>query len=154
VSTSRKPSKKTILLAKDLSKSFPNSFYIARGKKSIDKLVELALFEGKRMILIVKEKEGNPIQIDSICVTENSWNYGLTLLIKVLRLRKELTNFKAAFKTLSLNVSNEKLKCFLEKLGIVFESDSENVLIEKKNVISFYRFEKEIGPRIKIEAIT
>ena len=51
ITTSREPSKRTKSLAKDLEMSFPDSLYMARGKSSIEKIVERATHKGFSRIL-------------------------------------------------------------------------------------------------------
>ncbi len=75
ITTSRYASKKTRELAKWLSKTF-NQGYFARGKKTISKFVELSRKNGDERVLIVKEKDNNPVLIDIIEVYEDfSWEW-------------------------------------------------------------------------------
>ena len=153
ITTSRKPSRHSISLAKELSKSFPKSFYFSRGKKSIELLAEETLNSGEEFALIVSEMHGNPTEIKIIKVSKNEWNYFCTIRIKLLKSRKDFTEFKSKIPEIKIKIESEKLKKLLKKLEVNSINDSEFELIEKNNVLSFFRTKKEIGPQIRIEGI-
>jgi rRNA maturation protein Rpf1 len=146
---SRKASRKTIQLAKDLSKSFPGAFYWSRGKKSINELVEATRYEGVKGLIVLTEEHGNPVSLRLIEVKEDSWDYSEELRIALIKLRKDLSSFKSKLVSLKLECSSLKLKSFLKKIAL-FDPESVNVLKESKGVLSFYRNGKEIGPRLKL----
>lgn len=153
ITTSRKPSRHSIALAKELSKSFPKSFYFSRGKKSIELLAEETLNSGEEFALIVSEMHGNPTEIKIIKVSKNEWNYFCTIRIKVLKFRKELTEFKSKIHEIKTKTDNVQLKKLLKALQVNSTNDSEFELIEERNCLTFFRNKKEIGPQILIGGI-
>lgn len=153
LTTSRKPSRHSIALAKELSKSFPQSSYFSRGKKSIELLAEQTLDDGEEFALIVSEMHGSPNEIKILRVSKKEWKYFATIRIKLLKTRKSLTEFKSKIHEIKIKTEDAKLKKLLKELSINSINNSEFELIEDKNVLSFFRDNKEIGPQIKIEGI-
>jgi len=153
ITTSRKPGMKTRAFARDLAKSFPNSVYFSRGKSSLGNLFDHAVFEGKKTVLIIGEKHGNPVEVQAVKLKENEFSYALKAFIKVMKLRKELGNERRKFSSLKLVEVKEKTKKFLNEINAEFNKNSDNKLIESDYAVSFYLNEKEIGPRFKIEKL-
>ena len=153
ITTSRKPSRHCIALAKDLSKSFPGSIYFSRGKKPIEAIAEKANYEAREFALIVSEMHGLPNEISILEMKQNEWKYFASIRIKLLKPRKELSPFKSKINELKTKLENAKLKKLFKELGIISENDSEFSLIEKNNQLTFFRENGEIGPRIEIKGI-
>lgn len=152
VTTSRKPGLKTKAFARELAKSFPQAHYFSRGKKPIKAVVGDAEYQGQKAIIIVMEKHGNPISWQGLSVASGEWQYSFKARVKVLKLRKELSKAKHSFEDLQIKIKDKDLKKLLKLLGVESE-DSANQLSEDKKVISFHSQNKEIGPRLKVEAI-
>jgi len=60
LTTSRRPSRQTRLIAREFSRVLPGARYLPRGTKSIWFLFSLALRFGLRSILVVENREGRP----------------------------------------------------------------------------------------------
>ncbi len=71
ITTSRKPSNSTKILASNIS-SFLNSKYEPRGKKSIEEVIDRARKLGFRRIMVVSEQKGNPNKLAFIDAGKNS----------------------------------------------------------------------------------
>ena len=152
VTTSRKPGLKTKAFARELAKSFPQAHYFSRGKKPIKAVVGDAEYQGEKAIVIVMEKHGNPVSWQGLSIKKGEWQYSFQARIKVLKLRKELSRAKHAFEDLKVDVKDKDVKKLLKLLGIESE-ESSNEMKEEKKVFSFHSQGKEIGPRLKLEAI-
>lgn len=75
ITTCRYASLETRKFAKYISKVF-HFFYIARGRKTIDSIIELSRKKGVERILVLKEKNKKPISMDIIEIKENlEWNW-------------------------------------------------------------------------------
>ncbi|VVB73358.1 putative Brix domain-containing ribosomal biogenesis protein [uncultured archaeon] len=73
ITTSRKPSDSTRVLARNIS-SFLNSTYENRGKKSIEDVVSRARLLGFRRVLIISESKGNPNKLSFISIAKG-WDW-------------------------------------------------------------------------------
>jgi len=151
--TSRKASRRTVSLAKELNNSIPSARYVARGKRSIEQLGESVLQHGKKFLLIVIEEYGNPSEIRIIKVHEKQWNYFASIKISLQKLRKESSKFKSRIESLNISVESPQLKKLIEELGIHSSKSSHFALSEKNNVIDFLKEDKSIGPKIKVKEI-
>ncbi|MEW6294935.1 MAG: hypothetical protein AB1467_01410 [Candidatus Diapherotrites archaeon] len=151
--TSRKASRRTISLAKELNNSIPSARYVSRGKRSIEQLGQSALQEGKQFLLIVVEEYGNPSEIRIIKIHEKQWGYFATLKISLQKLRKESSKFKSKIELLNISVESPQLKKLVEELGIHSGKSSHFTLSEKNSVMDFLKEGKSIGPKIKIKEI-
>ena len=60
ITTSRRPSRRTRSLVRDLSHVIPSALRVTRGKKSLDDLREIAIAHGFTRILVVWDMKGNP----------------------------------------------------------------------------------------------
>ena len=73
ITTSRKPSDSTRVLARNIS-SFLNSTYENRGKKSVEDVVSRARLLGFRRVMVISESKGNPNKLSFISIGE-SWDW-------------------------------------------------------------------------------
>lgn len=73
ITTSRKPSDATRVLARNIS-SFLNGTYENRGKKSIEDIVSRARSLGFRRIIVINETKGNPNKLAFIKIDDN-WDW-------------------------------------------------------------------------------
>ena len=71
ITTSRKPSNSTKILAGNIS-TFLNSRYEPRGKKSIEEVVERARELGFGRVMVVSEQKGNPNKLAFIDAGKDS----------------------------------------------------------------------------------
>ena len=72
--TSRYASPETRKFAKSLAEG--GSAYLARGKKTIEQLAQIARRRGGQCIFIIEEKAGKPAKIAEIRVLETGdWNW-------------------------------------------------------------------------------
>ena len=73
ITTSRKPSDSTRVLARNIS-SFLNSTYENRGKKSVEDVVSRARLLGFRRVMVISESKGNPNKLSFISIGER-WDW-------------------------------------------------------------------------------
>jgi hypothetical protein len=73
ITTSRKPSDSTRVLARNLS-SFLNSTYENRGKKSVEEVVSRARQLGFRRVMVISESKGNPNKLSFISI-DKGWGW-------------------------------------------------------------------------------
>ena len=151
--TSRKPGLKAKAFARDLAKSFPQAHYFSRGKKSIAALASEARYNGQDLVVIVMERQGNPIGWQGLKVGEEEWSYSFQAKVKLLKLRKELGKAKHKLEELKLQVKDKDLKKLLAMFEVKSEEEAGNLFKEEKKVLSFYSQGREIGPRFKLEAV-
>lgn len=71
VTTSRKPSQNTRILARTIS-SFISGDYDNRGKKSIDSIVSTAQKKGHTRAMVISETKGNPNRLSFIEIPDKS----------------------------------------------------------------------------------
>ena len=71
ITTSRKPSNSTKILASNIS-AFMNSKYEPRGKKSIEEVVDRARELGFGRVMVVSEQKGNPNKLAFIDAGKDS----------------------------------------------------------------------------------
>ena len=71
ITTSRKPSANTRILARTIS-SFISGEYDNRGKKSIESIVSIAQKAGHTRAIIISETKGNPNRLRFISIPEKS----------------------------------------------------------------------------------
>lgn len=159
ITTSRKPGLKTKAFARDLTRSFPNAVYFSRGKRSLQELFGEADYKGIRHVLIVQEKDGNPIVIQCIELGKKTFVEIFSLKISVIKLRREINKDKSIqkknFTELKLIISTPSIKKVFELVEIESTSDADFTLKEDKNILSFFDFnDAEIGPRFKVNKIT
>ncbi|RLG46629.1 MAG: hypothetical protein DRO06_04130 [Thermoproteota archaeon] len=60
ITTSRRPSRRTRSLVRDLSHVIPSALRVTRGKKSLEDLREIAVAHGFTRVLVVWDMKGNP----------------------------------------------------------------------------------------------
>jgi rRNA maturation protein Rpf1 len=152
--TSRKPGLKTRAFARELAKSFPLARYFSRGKRSLAAIVSEARYDGHKFVLILQERHGNPQALQGIALDEKEWRYAFEVKLKLLKSRQELSQAKHKLEGLKLAVKGKDLKKLFSLLGLESDPQSENLLKEEKGVISFYAKGKEIGPRLRAEAVS
>jgi len=73
ITTSRKPSDSTRVIARNIS-SFLNSTYENRGKKSVEDVVSRARLLGFRRVMVISESKGNPNKLSFISV-DKGWDW-------------------------------------------------------------------------------
>jgi len=73
ITTSRKPSDSTRVIARNIS-SFLNSTYENRGKKSVEDVVSRARLLGFRRVMVISESKGNPNKLSFISISK-SWDW-------------------------------------------------------------------------------
>ncbi len=151
ITTSRKPSRKTRSLARELSRMIPFSTYITRGKKPIEDLVEIARTKGYNRIAILKEKHGNPFKFDFIEIDGANWNYlDESLIFNLIKLQREIIKDKIKFEDIKFD-GDQKIKEFFN----IFEErlDTKNVMCAKRGFLTFLKNGKEIGPVLKYRVV-
>ncbi len=75
ITTSRYSSEKTRRLAKSIAARL-ETFYVSRGKKSIDDIVDYARRKGESEIIVVEEEKGVPAFVAVIEVSETgAWKW-------------------------------------------------------------------------------
>lgn len=75
ITTSRYASEETRKLARGIADKL-GTFYASRGKKTIDSIVSDARKKGEHEILVVEEKNGKPVHISVIEVSElGEWKW-------------------------------------------------------------------------------
>lgn len=74
-STSRKPSQATRSLARQMSRIFPGSAYMTRGKKSIGSIAESAANMGEKRVAMLMERHGNPERVAFVGVGDSGWDW-------------------------------------------------------------------------------
>lgn len=129
ITTSRGASKKTLKLAKSLSLLIPDSIFERRGKKNIEKLVEIGRKKGHSRIVILSEEGGEPARLSFISLDETKWSW--------LPVEFEILEFKVSKHLLPAETAYGK-----DELAELFEFEPEegDVLIEeKRNKLMFKR---------------
>ena len=153
ITTSRKPGRRVRTFAKDIAFLF-NAEYITRGKTSISDLIANARYNGKRFVLIVSEKDGNPKQLLVLEVNDKTWEWKEPYLLKVLATRSELYNAKnVRINDFKLETKNRMLLDLLGLLDVEENQDSECVIRDVNKGISIFYNNREIGPVFDISCV-
>lgn len=145
ISTSRKPGKNTRQLAKWLS-IILNAEYENRGKKSLSETRERAEFHGRKRILFIYEKKGNPYSINFF---EKDWIYP-EILVKSVEFpeeRKERIKNPGEVKIVCEDSVGKKIA---ELFNIQNEPEAGVEMHLSSKEISFKQNEQPIGPKIKL----
>lgn len=122
VTTSRKPSLTTKRLCRALAGLLPRGVYENRGKKSIDDVYARAKSLGKRRVLLVYERDGNPSSI-SFMKINNSWEW-LEPEIRISGVR--MSAAKGA-RSPGARIIGEKSKTLARLFGIEREDEERDV---------------------------
>lgn len=145
ITTSRKPSTRVRVLAKQLGFLF-QAQYTTRGKNSISDLVANARYSGVNHVLIVTEKDGNPKQLLLMEINEKTWEWKETYFLKLLRTRNELGKQDGlrirGFKLISQNKPLHQILRILD----IDDVDSDIIVKDIKHGISIFQEKEEIGP--------
>ncbi len=160
ISTSRRPSTRTRSFVKELLGVIPLSFYITRGKKSIEELKDIAVLKGCRRLMIVESKDGNPSALSFMFVDKKDWKWIGIIDINV-SLRREMKihfNEPPIDEDIGFFIKGEKDEAFEFIKDMFYCDDYEedldsSVIFWDGNFINFSRedISKDlIGPKLKI----
>ena len=72
--TSRNATGQTVSSAKELAKTLPNSEFLHRSQKPIEKIIEEARYKGFKFLGILEEENCKTSSLKIIEITENDWN--------------------------------------------------------------------------------
>ncbi len=155
ITTSRKPSRRTRTLGRDLSRVL-NGVYVTRGKANLGTLAEKARNDGEFRIIILSDIHGNPGKIQSIVVTEDSWHWHpLIINLSGVSLQREvLASQGVRIRKVSLpdlmveNHTNEDIVDFFQ---VSLDPESKNKMLVEESRITFYMGSREIGPRLLVK---
>ena len=155
ITTSRKPSRRTRSLGRDLERVLGGK-YVTRGKASIDTIVDRAVNDGEYRIIIISDIHGNPGKIQAISSTEDSWQWDpLILNLSGVSLQREVLSKQGVnLKKVSFNdlsVLNETKHDVVSYFGLSPIPESRNKMIVKANEISFFMGSREVGPKILVK---
>ncbi|RLG21120.1 hypothetical protein DRN74_03740 [Candidatus Micrarchaeota archaeon] len=139
ISSSRKPSRKTRTLARQLAKAVPHSRYITRGKKNIDALCSEARRLGYSRIAIIYEKHGNPSQIHFIENHVDSWEW----LPEIIQIEHSSINEKIKKAFEEIKVLGENKDKITKLFNTETSDETENVIEAEKNTIKVKKHKKE-----------
>jgi len=149
ITTSRKPSVRTRVFAKDISFLF-NANYYTRGKSSISDLVSNARYNAVSLVCIITEKDGNPKQLLLMEVDDKNWSWKEAYFIKILKTRNEFTKSNLRIYSFKNQSTNTVLYGLLKTFGFVEDEDSEFCLKDSKKGVSIFKGDKEIGPSFEL----
>ena len=138
------------LFAKEFA-SFLGAEYFVRGKSSISDLIANARYSGSERIYILTEKHGNPHQLLELEILPKKWEFKDTYLLKLIKLRKELSKEKFRVRSVNIDLKNNVFNKLLRSAKVFSELESKFIIKEKDNRITMYVDGKEIGPRFEIE---
>ena len=72
--TSRNANSETVSFAKELAKTLPNSEFLHRSQKPIEKIIEDARYKGFRFLGILEEENNKTSFLKIIEITETDWH--------------------------------------------------------------------------------
>ena len=134
-------------LARELSLSFPGSFFASRNKKSLISLIELARKKGLEFIVVISAITKKEFSLNFIKINMVDFKYFKKANLILIKTRKELFKSKQKIDFLELKLS--KSKKFFSELNLE-STESDFLLVEESSSFSFYFNEMEIGPRFKL----
>ena len=148
LSSSRKPCARTRTLLKDLTRLLPQSAIANRGKMSVEDLAETARGAGLNRVIIVCDSHGNPGEIRFVRVEEDEWSWLARLKVRSVKLAREYDE-PSMPRADALSIEDGKIA---DLFGIEPE-ESGFELRSQGGVLSFWRDDAEIGPRLKVEEL-
>lgn len=174
ITTTRRPSRRTRSLVRDLYHVLPNSKRRNRGKMSLEDLNELALREGIDRVIVVATQRGNPSSLMFYEPTPALLKPISVMKLNGVSLRREITEKRAPYsRKLCVAFSPEGLKREADVLGRSFNAPSFRSEINELALLkgscdvafflsiegglkgSFYKVTptEELGPRFRISEI-
>ena len=84
ITTSRRPSRRTRTLAKELNRVIPGSMKINRGKLNLSKLREYMIRKGLNKLLIIETRKGNPSILQFLSLSKKKFTRNLIFKINSL----------------------------------------------------------------------
>ena len=72
--TSRNANRQTVSFAKELAKNLPNSEFLHRSQKPIEKIIKEARYNGFKFLGILEEENNKTSFLKIIEITETDWN--------------------------------------------------------------------------------
>ena len=146
-SSSRKPAARTRTFLKELVRIIPDSTLVGRGKQPIDAITEDARQQGYRRVAIVTEMHGNPHSIGIIDVDETGWHWlEGRVVMKSVKLSREFGSRVSH----PNGIAVEGKSHFAKALGIE-PAESNTIMKETDNAISFFQNGEEVGPRMVLK---
>ena len=155
ITTSRKPSRRCRSLCKDLTRVFPKSRYINRGKMNMKEV--LSLCRPSEYLLLITEWHANPANFKfytpdgTLC---------LAFRCKGIRLQREFERENTSLKARSLGIRyDKKMEEFAKALErvIPFTKNYDALMDIRNDKIVFFHKEiglkKPWGPMLKIKQI-
>ena len=144
ISTSRKPSRNTRIVARILGNMIPFSMYVTRGKKTVEDLIDYSRNKGLKKVAIIHDQKGNPGEIQFIKVTKTNWDWDKSLKIKGSRFEKK------KIKSQDINVKGRKKKGIEEMFLLESVEDSPLTLNTNDNKLEF-TYDNELVMSLKLE---
>ena len=154
ITTSRKPSRRSRTLGRDLSNVLLGK-YVTRGKAGLDVLVENARNLGEKRVVLIYDVHGNPGKVQFIRVQEDGWNWmDLIILLSGVTLQREIKHngAKKRFKFSDLSLVNETDEDIKRYFDLDVTDESKNKMVVSSDRISFYVGSEEVGPKIRIKS--
>jgi U3 small nucleolar ribonucleoprotein protein IMP4 len=92
ITTSRRPTRRTRTLIKELSRVIPGSIKMNRGKMSFDDLKELMIKKGITRLLLIDTRKGNPSRLNFMVLSSKGLKRKLIIIIDgvILQLDKRM----------------------------------------------------------------
>ncbi len=155
ITTSRKPSRRSRTLGRDLERVLSGK-YVTRGKSSISTLVEKALSQGETRIILISDIHGNPGKIQAIRVFEDRWEWHpLIINLSGVSLQREVLVSQGVkirkARLSSVHIVNKTSHDVIDYFDVANNPDSTNKMMVEDEAISFFMGSREIGPRIFVK---
>ncbi|NIN53136.1 MAG: hypothetical protein GTO23_08270 [Nitrososphaeria archaeon] len=116
ITTSRRPTRRVRVLAKELKRVIPHSTRIQRGKSSLRKLVDVMVSEGFDRLLLIETRRGNPGGLVFYHLVDNHLTRRATLHLIGVSLQLDK---KIRFHSSVLDVEIDKGTPSLRQLGLI-----------------------------------
>ena len=147
ITTSRKPSNSTKIIASNIS-NFLNSTYEPRGKKSVEEIVERANDLGFSRIMVISEQKGNPNKI-AFLDSRGEWKWIFPFIIFSAPTEYTTKKIKQVKKEVELSFD---MGC--ERIAELFdirapETDDVSTVHISKNKIEFKYKQEKLALNIK-----
>ena len=174
VTTSRRPSRRTRSLVKDLMSLVPNSLRVTRGHLTMEDLALLAVNKDCNRILLIGERRGNPSIIRVYEILQGGI-YKNIVSIKIIGLslsreiKRPLPSFKP--KVLYVKAENDNVSDFAEAFMLGFNARLyyDSVRLSKSSLMAVLKIDKEnkadallefidfkndyIGPKLRLKRV-
>lgn len=131
ITTSRRPSRRTRTLAKELSRVVPGSIKINRGKMSLNDIKMFMIKKGFSKLLIIETRKGNPSILQFLTFSDKGFTRNLIIkLNKTILQRDKGQKMKIAYilGVKAENINSDLLDIFhYFLLGVYTASDKESI---------------------------